>query len=112
MENKEKILNKVDELVSLIKNSDDYKRYIFLKEEMKNNKEIMNNISKIKKLEQTVVNKKYRKESVVKEEQEINSLKEELLTYPIYQEYSYLMEDLDNTFQNIREMLEKNINNN
>ena len=47
MENKEKILNKVDELVSLIKNSDDYKRYIFLKEEMKNNKEIMNNISKI-----------------------------------------------------------------
>ena len=112
MENKDKILNKVDELVNLIKNSDDYKRYMLLRLEMEKNKEIMEIISKIKKIEQTIVNKKYRKEDISFEETELNNLKKELESYPIYQEYSYLMEDLDNMFQNIREILNKSINNN
>lgn len=110
MENKDKILNKTDELIDLIKNNEDYKRYMYLHEEMKKNKEIMSLISKIKKLEQTVINKEYRKEDTSLEEQEISSLKKELLSYPTYQEYSYLMDDIDNMFQNIREILEKNIN--
>ena len=39
--NKEAVLNKLDELISLIKDTPNYKRYLELKNNMGNNKEIM-----------------------------------------------------------------------
>ncbi len=112
MENKDKILKKVDELLELIKNSEEYKRYSLLSSDMEKNKSIMLLIGKIKKKEQEIVNKEYYKESTIKEEKEVELLKDELYSYPNYREYSYLQEDLNNMFQNIREILDKSINGN
>ena len=108
-QNKELLLSKVDELVTLLKESNDYKRYIELKEAIKTNKEIMNSISKIKKLEQERINKEYKKEDVKLLSEELKSLKNELNSYPVYQEYMYLQEDLNNTFQNIKKIIENSI---
>ena len=108
--NKEEILNKIEELVQIIKDSDDYKRYLYLKEEMKKNKTLMSLINKIKKKEQELVNKEYRKENVDMLKQEIDSLNEELYSYPSYQEYLYLLEDINNNLQNVRQIIEEALN--
>ena len=108
--NSELVLDKTNELVSLIKESNDYKRYLFLKEEMKKDKQLMELVNKIKKSEKLRVNLEHKKEDISNIDKEINSLRKELNEYPIYQEYLYLQEDLNNLFQNIRNILETNIN--
>ena len=108
--NREEIIKKVSELIEIIKESNDYKKYTELKDKMKNNKDIMDLVNKIKKEEQQLVNKKYRKEDTKELEKNIDKNKKELMSYPIYQEYSYLQEDLNNMFQNIKSIIENSIN--
>ena len=107
---KQKILNKIDELIDILKSSEDYQRYIYLSNEMKKNNTIMSIINDIKKLEQKRVNLDYKKEDTKEIDLEIESKKKELNEYPIYVEYNYLKVDLDNTFQSIKSILENNIN--
>ena len=111
MENKDELLNKIDELIELIKNTPNYKKYIELKEIMKNNSDIMSLIKQIKKVEQSIVKKEYNKVDTSEEENKLKELKSELNTYPIYLEYSYIQEDLNNDFQNIKKIIENSINN-
>lgn len=108
-QNKDLLLKKVDELVSLVKETNEYKRYSELKTKLQSNKTIMLLISEIKKLQQEIIKKEYKGINVEKEENDLESLKKELNSYPIYQEYMYLQEDLNNTFQNIRSIIEKSI---
>lgn len=107
---KDEILTKVDELIALIKEMPSYKRYIDICNQMKKNEEIMSTISFIKKKQKEAVNLEYRKESTSLVDSEISSSLEKLMEYPIYQEYSYLQEDLNNMFQSIKSILEKYIN--
>ncbi len=109
-QNKELILKKVDELINIIKSRDDYKRYIYLADEMKKNDTIMSLVKEIKKLEQKRVKMEYNKESTSDIDNEIDNKRKELDSFPTYQEYSYLKEDLNNTFQSIKSILEQNIN--
>ena len=109
-QNKEEILKKVDELVDLLKNSKDYQRYLYLSNEMKKNNSLMKLIKDIKTLEKKRVNLEYRNESTKDIDLEIDNKKQELNEYPTYVEYNYLLEDLNNTFQSIRSILEQNIN--
>ena len=109
--NKEKLIKKINELVSLIKETPEYNRYSELKESMSNNKEIMSLIKDIKKVEQSIVKKEYNKQDIKEEEKELKILKDKLNSYPVYLEYSYLQEDLNNDFQNIKSIIEESINN-
>lgn len=109
--NKELLLKKIDELLDLIKQTNDYKRYKNLKDEMSKNEEIMSLVKKIKKIEQSIVKKEYNKLDIKDEEKELNRLLKELDDFPIYHEYSYLQEDLNNDFQNIKKIIEDSINN-
>ena len=92
-QNKDLLLKKVDELVFLVKETNDYKRYSELK----------------KNLQSKIIKKEYKGINVEKEENDLDSLKKELNSYPIYQEYMYLQEDLNNIFQNIKSIIEKSI---
>ena len=109
--NREELLKKVDELVCLIKNTYNYKKYEELKNKMASNKEIMDIIDKVKKIEQTIVKKEYNKQDIKEDEKELKDLMDKLNEYPIYLEYSYLQEDLNNDFQNIKKIIEDSINN-
>ncbi len=108
--NKELITTKIEELVKLVKSSEDYKRYIYLKDKLADNKEIMSIINKIKKKEQERVNKIYRKESIENLELEIENLKSMLNEYPDYLEYSYLQSDINDVLQNIKSIIENSLN--
>ena len=107
---KNDILNKVDELVLLLKESPEYLRFQEVTKQMKNNNDVMNLIKKIKRIQKDIVNLEYRRQNVSLLEKELNTCLNELNEYPIYQEYSYLLEDLNNTFQSIKSILEEHIN--
>lgn len=108
--NNDLLISKVKELVKLIKETKDYQKYVDLKNKMKDSNEIMSLINKIKEEEKIIVNKEYRKEDIKENNDNIKKMKDELMTYPIYNEYTYLQEDLNNMFQSIKSIIENSLN--
>ena len=109
--NKEELLNKLDELNKLIKDTPNYKRFNELKKSLEENNEIMSLIKEIKKVQQSIIKKEHKKEDTSIDEERLNNLKDNLNKYPDYLEYTYLQEDLNNDFQNIKKIIENSINN-
>jgi len=104
------ILKEVDCLVELIKCSDDYKRYLLLKDALHNNPEVMNLINEIKRLQKIIVKKKSKKENIIEEENQIETNLRILEDIPIYVEFNYLQKDLNTLFQEIKQNFEDCIN--
>lgn len=104
------ILKKTDELVNYIQNSNDYIKYQKLVQEVKKNQEIMDIIEEVKKLQKVAVNKEYHQEDAKNINDQIKTNLKKLKTYPIYQEMTYLQEDLNNLFMTIKNMLDDYIN--
>lgn len=108
---REDVINKVDELIELIKTDNSYKRYKEIVLQMKTNEDIMSAIKEIKQIQKEIVNLEYRKKDVSALEEKYFLILDKLNSYPIYQEYTYLQEDLNNMFQSIKAILEQYINN-
>lgn len=110
MENYQKMKDKMDELIETVKNDPLYQRYIIAKKSMQENEEIMALINKVKENQKSIVKAKSKNEDVSLYEEEIVSLMNELEKYPVYQEYSYLQEDLNEMFQELKFLVENSIN--
>ena len=106
----DEILEKVDDIVSYLKNTDDYKKYIAISESITNNSEIMGLINDVKSLQKEIVKASSVGAITSDLEEEIKTKTDILKTYPIYNELTYVQEDLDNTFQSIRVIIENYIN--
>lgn len=78
--NNQEILNKLDEIINEIETSDEYKKYLLLKEKIGNNKELLILINKVRQL-----NKDYLHNLVKKEE--LDTVTNELNNHPLYREY-------------------------
>ena len=74
------ILNKLDEIINDIETSEEYKKYLVLKDEIKKNKELVLLINKVRQL-----NKDYSHKLVKKDE--LDRLTNELNNHPLYREY-------------------------
>ena len=74
------ILKKLDEIINDIETSEEYKKYLVLKDEIKKNKELVLLINKVRQL-----NKDYSHKLVNKEE--LDRLTNELNNHPLYREY-------------------------
>lgn len=103
-------LEKVDELVEYIKTTDEYTRYISMREKIKENKDIMKLIDNIKILQKKAVNEEYKGSDISKIEDDIKENLLKLKGYPLYSEFSYIQEDLNETFQGIKTILENYVN--
>ena len=99
MNNKE-ILDKVDEIIKEIENSSDYQKYLLLKDEINNNKELVLLINKVRQM-----NKDYTHKLVKKEE--LDSVTNELNNHPLYREYLNTISVINNEFS----IIENTINN-
>ena len=106
-----KILNKTDEIIDIIKNSKEYKKYIEVSNKMKEHKEIMTLIDEVKSLQKKLVKEKSLNKDITSIDNEINKKIEKLEGYPIYLEYIYLQEDLNESIGLIKEGIENYINN-
>lgn len=105
------ILSKIDEIIDIIKNSDEYQKYIEVSNKMKNNKEIITLIDEVKSLQKKLVKEQSFGNDISLIEEEINKKIEKLEEYPIYLEYTYLQEDLDNSISLVKTSIENYINN-
>ena len=94
------ILNKVDEIIDIIDKSEEYQKYLLLKEKMNNNKELKELINEIKVLQKDVTHKLDKKE-ILKEKMEM------LESFPLYREYNNVLSDLNNTYAVIESMINK-----
>lgn len=106
-----KILEKTDEIIEIIKNSNEYQQYIEISNKMKDNKEIVSLINDIKKLQQKLVKEQSLGNDINVLDNEINDKLKRLEEYPIYLEYLYLQEDLNKSINLIKESIEDYINN-
>ena len=104
------VLEKIDEIVNYIEESDNYKKYKEIEKKLEKDSDIMDKINKIKSIQKEIVKLEVNKRDVSHLEKEIDDILTVLNTYPIYQEYIYLQEDLNNTFQSIKTIIEKYIN--
>lgn len=107
----DEILAKVDELVEIIKNSQEYVNYSKITYKLKSNEEIMRIIGEVKELQKECVNLEYRKMDTSLVERKIEENLNYLKGIPIYSEYLYLEEELDELFQNVKYIIESHINN-
>ena len=102
----ENVLNKVDELVTYIKSSPTYERYLVVKETLYNNKDIMNKINKSKELQKKIVKLEHNNKNTTEEEKEIESILKELEEYPVYLEHKDLVGKLNYEYSYIKDTLE------
>ena len=101
------ILSKIDEIINIIKDSGEYKKYHLVKD----NKDIMNLIDEVKLLQKKLVKEQILGNDITSIDEEINKRINELEEYPIYLEYTYLQEDLDNSISLVKTNIENYINN-
>ena len=95
------IKKEIDYLFSEITNSVLYKDYIRVTKELENNKEIMNIISEIKRLQMIATNNK---DSVI--ENKIKELYLKLSSYPVYESYLLIKEELNDSLTMIKDIFE------
>ena len=88
------IILKIDELFDDLKETDAYKNYISAQKQLKNNKEITDIITNIKRLQRIAVNNK---DEVI--EKELKDLYDRLDSYPLYQSYIEYKEEIENNLQ-------------
>ncbi len=98
--NNTEILNKVDEIIKEIEDSDNYKKYLKLKDEINNNKDLVILINKVRQL-----NKDYTHNLVKKEE--LDKVQNELNDHPLYREYLNTISVINNDLS----IIENAINN-
>ena len=97
--NKE-ILDKIDEIISIIENSIDYQKYLSLKESIKNNKELTKLINEVRILQQDYLHKKVEKKVLDKKTKELND-------DPLYREYINTLSEINNIYK----IIETSLNN-
>ena len=104
------ILNEVDKIVNYIKDKDDYKDYLFLKEKLANNDKATKLIKEVKHLQQEIVKLEIEKKDIKFMEDKINKNLQELKRMPLYVEFIEKQEKLDNIYQTIKEKLDDYFN--
>lgn len=101
-----KILQKIDELIKIIKNSEEYKKYIKINQKLEQNIEIKEKIVLIKKIQQELAKCEYYKDdtkaAILKSS--LKTKKEELETYPIYNEYKHTIEKMNQGLEQLRKL--------
>ena len=107
--NKE-ILEKLDEIILEIKQSEKYQNYQFLKEKLMNNKNANELISDIKRIQKEIVKKEVLKKEISELEEELNKKVELLNKIPLYVEFIEVQEELNITYQLLKQELEDYFN--
>ena len=98
----DEIEDKALELIKLIKDSNDYKEYLKVKEKIKTNEGIMEKIDKVKVLQKYYVKSAYLDNKI---KQELDRELTNLESIPLYKEYLSKEKKINNILINIKEGL-------
>ncbi len=104
--NKE-ILDKVEEIVKIVKDSPSYQTYLELENKMKSHPKIPKLIEEIKKLQKKAVQMVSQGLEIDSIEKELSSLQEQLEEIPLYQDFVDIQKELNDSFSFIKESIEE-----
>lgn len=96
------IEKEIDNLFDEFERSDLYKRYLLVKEKLEKNTKIMGLINDIKRMQKIATNNK---DNLL--EEEIKKLYDELNSYPLYQSYLIIKDEIEEELFRIKEPLNK-----
>ena len=102
-----KILNEVDKIIEFIKESDDYKDYIYLKDKLSKNERANNLINEIKKLQKQAVKQEVNKMDTKELDNKIKDNLDKLNKIPLYRDFIDKQEVLNDYYQTIKERLDE-----
>jgi len=111
MENKSwnKVLEKIESLVSDILTSDLYLSYQALSLQLSNHEKAISYIDRIKHLQKDIVLQEFLLKDTSMLDEEIHSLQRKLEDIPLYQDYLEKERELDSLFQSIKGFLEEHL---
>lgn len=101
-----KILSEVDKIIEYIKDTDDYKDYIYLKEKLSKNEKANNLINEIKNLQKDIVKLELESKDITELDNKISNNLQELNKMPLYVEYTQKQEILNDIYQTIKNRLD------
>lgn len=104
------ILEKVDEIVDLIKKDSSYIRYQRLKSDISKNSEITSLINDVKNLQKRLVLLEYEKKDTMVVAATLKKTVDILYSYPLYNEFINTQEEVDEVLQQVKFIIEKVIN--
>lgn len=102
------IKRKAEELVKALKEDKRYKEYIRLRDELKNNKDVMDKMNKIKTLQKEYVKSAYLDKEI---ELKLDELNKELENNFLYKDYITKEKEINNILINITDGLNITFNN-
>ncbi len=102
-----KILNEVDKIIEFIKESDDYKDYIYLKDKLSKHEEANNLINEIKLLQKKIVKLEVNKQDTKDLDNKIKANLDELNKIPLYRDFIDKQEILNDYYQTIKNRLDE-----
>ncbi|MBR1937303.1 MAG: YlbF family regulator [Bacilli bacterium] len=97
----ENVYKQLDRVINTIKDSDDYKKCIEIKNKMNNNTELVDMIERVKKLQKKIVNNP----DSIDLENEYNELNNKLNDIPIYHEYLYYLDRVNEMIIYVKDSL-------
>ena len=97
----ENVYKAIDEVILCIKESDDYKKCLDLKEKINSNQDVKDLIERLKSLQKKYIKSNY--DSTVKEE--LDKCREELFNIPIYNIYIDSLEKVNQKIDYVRDTL-------
>lgn len=107
----EQIQTKLDELISLLNDQEEVKRYKAIEKTLNKNNYIQEKMKAFKTYQQKITVYEAKHETIPALAQErYDELLDELLNIPIYNEYIHLQTEINHTLQQITSIIEKNIN--
>ena len=102
-----KILNEVDKIIEFIKESDDYKDYIYLKDKLSKHEKANNLINEIKLLQKKIVKLEVNKQDTKELDNKIKDNLDELNKIPLYRDFIDKQETLNDYYQTIKNRLDE-----
>lgn len=101
-----KILDKLDDIIKDIQGTKTYQEYQFLFQKLLKHEKANILIKKVKDIQKKIVQKEIGKESTLELEKEIDVILKELNQIPLYVEFISKQEELNRTYQDLRERLD------
>ena len=103
----QEIREKLEEIISIIKNSKQYQEYLYLEKKMKNHSRIPKQIEKIKQLQKKIVKLEMEWKTVTFIEKQLSILEQQLKEIPLYQDFIDIQRQLNDNFQWIKQSIEE-----
>ena len=97
----ENVYKQLDRVINTIKDSDDYKKCIEIKNKMNNNTELVEMIERVKKLQKKIVNNP----DSIDLENEYKELNNKLNDIPIYHDYLYYLDRVNEMIIYVKDSL-------